>query len=123
MQPRIVRGQRHQRGQVAAGGAARDGDEREIAALRSDVAPDPGERPFDGERTLKMFEEAGFTGALSSLPTTERVTWPAAEGFPDATFDHVFVKGIEIKTVRVPQAFGNCSDHRPVVVDLQDAQP
>jgi endonuclease/exonuclease/phosphatase (EEP) superfamily protein YafD len=70
-----------------------------------------------------MFEKAGFTSALASLPRAETITWPAADGFPDATFDHILVKGIQVKSVLVPRAFDNCSDHRPVVVDLADCPP
>jgi endonuclease/exonuclease/phosphatase family metal-dependent hydrolase len=86
--------------------------------VAGDFNTDPSQRQFDGERTLKMFEEAGFTWVMASLSATDRITWPAAEGFPDAMFDHVFVKGIQIKSVVVPRNFDNCSDHRPVVVDL-----
>jgi hypothetical protein len=81
---------------------------------------DPDSPQFSGERTLKMFQDAGFEWVLVLLPRGERITWPAAEGFPDATFDHVLVKGIQVKSVLVPRAFANCSDHRPVVVDLVD---
>lgn len=86
--------------------------------VAGDFNTDPSQRQFQGERTLRLFEEAGFSWVLGSLPATERITWPAAEGFPDATFDHFFVKGIQVKSVHVPRTFGNCSDHRPVVVDL-----
>jgi endonuclease/exonuclease/phosphatase family metal-dependent hydrolase len=93
----------------------------ELAVLvAGDFNTDPGQRQFEGERTLKMFEVAGFTWALASLSAMDRITWPAAEGFPDATFDHVLVKGIQVKSVVVPRTFGSCSDHRPVVVDLVD---
>jgi endonuclease/exonuclease/phosphatase family metal-dependent hydrolase len=69
--------------------------------VAGDFNTDPGQRQFEGERTLKMFEKAGFTSALASLPRAETITWPAADGFPDATFDHVLVKGIQVKSVLV----------------------
>jgi endonuclease/exonuclease/phosphatase family metal-dependent hydrolase len=37
----------------------------------------------------------------------------------DATFDHVLVKGIKVRAVVVPKGYEACSDHRPVVVDLE----
>ena len=74
---------------------------------------------ISGERTVRMFQEAGFEWALGTLPRAERITWPAAEGFPDATFDHVLVNGIRVRAVMVPKGYEGCGDHRPVVVEVE----
>lgn len=87
--------------------------------MAGDFNTDPDSLQFEGEATLKMFREAGFEWVLGSLPRAERITWLAADGFPDATFDHVFVKGIRVRAVIVPVGYDRCSDHRPVVVDLE----
>ena len=87
--------------------------------VAGDFNTDPDSPQFGGERTVKMFQEAGFEWALASLPRVKRITWPAADGFPDATFDHVLTKGIKVRAVVVPVGYDRCSDHRPVVVDLE----
>ena len=87
--------------------------------VAGDFNTDPDSAQFSGERTVRMFQEAGYERALGSLPRAERITWPAADGFPDATFDHVLTKGIKVRAVVVPTGYEGCSDHRPVVVDLE----
>jgi endonuclease/exonuclease/phosphatase family metal-dependent hydrolase len=87
--------------------------------IGGDFNTDPGRPQFAGELTVKMFREAGFEWVLGTLPQAERITWPAADGYPDAVFDHVLTKGIKVRAVMVPKGYEGCSDHRPVVVDVE----
>ena len=87
--------------------------------IAGDFNTDPDSQQFAGEQTLRMFQAAGFEWALGSLTRKERITWPAADGFPDAAFDHILTKGVVVRAVVVPKGFEQCSDHRPVVVDLE----
>ena len=64
-------------------------------------------------------KEAGFEWALQQLPERKRVTWPSDGRYPDATFDHLFVRGLRVSQIAIP-SYDRASDHRPVVVDLVD---
>jgi hypothetical protein len=48
--------------------------------IGGDFNTDPDCPQFAGEQTVKMFQEAGFDWGLGTLPQTERITWPAADG-------------------------------------------
>jgi endonuclease/exonuclease/phosphatase family metal-dependent hydrolase len=87
--------------------------------IAGDFNTDPDAAQFSGERTIPMLLEAGFASAHSGLPKSERITWPSNGRYPDATFDFVFSKGLEVKRVEVPATFDAYSDHRPVVVDFR----
>jgi hypothetical protein len=51
---------------------------------------------FATERTLDAFADAGYQNGFEGLALSERVTHPANHGFPDATFDFIFAKGLEV---------------------------
>src|SRR6266403_6186345 len=64
---------------------------------------------FAAERTLDSLADAGYQNGFEGLPLSERVTRPGSHGFPDATFDYVFAKGL---TASQPTATRtNASDH------------
>jgi endonuclease/exonuclease/phosphatase family metal-dependent hydrolase len=65
---------------------------------------------FAAERTLDSLVDAG-------LPLSERVTHPGTHGFPDATFDFIFTKGLTASQPTIPHS--NASDHWPVTRDLR----
>jgi endonuclease/exonuclease/phosphatase family metal-dependent hydrolase len=67
---------------------------------------------FAAERTLDSLADAGYESGFESLPLPERVTHPGTRGFPDATFDYVFAKGLTALQPTVTQS--NASDHWPV---------
>ena len=50
--PGLVRGERHHRGEVAAGGAAGDADQVRVAAVLGDVLAHPGERALAVDQVL-----------------------------------------------------------------------
>jgi endonuclease/exonuclease/phosphatase (EEP) superfamily protein YafD len=64
---------------------------------------------FAAERTLDCLADAGYRNGFEGLPLLERVTHPGTHGFPDATFDYVFAKGLTASEPTVAHA--NASDH------------
>ena len=67
---------------------------------------------FSAERTLDSLTSAGYQNGFEGLPLSERVTHPGTHGFPDATFDFIFAKGLMALQSTVTQT--NASDHWPV---------
>jgi endonuclease/exonuclease/phosphatase family metal-dependent hydrolase len=67
---------------------------------------------FAAERTLDSLADAGYQSGFEGLPLSGRVTHPGTHGFPDATFDYVFGKGLTASQPTVAHA--NASDHWPV---------
>jgi hypothetical protein len=49
---------------------------------------------FAKERTLDALADAGYRNGFEGLPLAQRVTHPGTHGFPDATFDFIFAKGL-----------------------------
>jgi endonuclease/exonuclease/phosphatase family metal-dependent hydrolase len=80
---------------------------------------------FRLEKTLSLLTDAGFVWGWKDVPFAERVTLPSKPStnpqflpFPDACFDHVYVKGATVAKAWTVQVPGEPSDHRPVLVDL-----
>jgi endonuclease/exonuclease/phosphatase family metal-dependent hydrolase len=71
---------------------------------------------FAAERTLDSLVDAGYRNGFEGLPLPERVTHPGTHGFPDATFDLIFAKGLTTSQPTVAHA--NASDHWPVTRDF-----
>jgi endonuclease/exonuclease/phosphatase family metal-dependent hydrolase len=67
---------------------------------------------FAAERTLDSLADAGYRNGFEGLPLSERVTYSGTHGFPDATFDFIFAKGLTAPQPTVAHA--NASDHWPV---------
>jgi endonuclease/exonuclease/phosphatase family metal-dependent hydrolase len=67
---------------------------------------------FTAERTLDSLADAGYQNGFKGLALSERVTHPGSHGFPDATFDFIFAKGLTMLQPTVTQT--NASDHWPV---------
>jgi endonuclease/exonuclease/phosphatase (EEP) superfamily protein YafD len=72
---------------------------------------------FAAERTLDSLAVAGYQSGFEGLPLPERVTHPGTHGFPDATFDYVFAKGLMASPPAVIQS--DASDHLPVTRDFR----
>jgi endonuclease/exonuclease/phosphatase family metal-dependent hydrolase len=73
---------------------------------------------FISERTLELFEAAGFSDAMAGLPLARRITHPRRGRYPDATFDYILVKGA--KAGAPPEILKSVvSDHMPVTLDLK----
>jgi len=71
---------------------------------------------FAEERTLDALAAAGFQSGFEELPLAQRVTHPGTHGFPDATFDFIFAKGLAGSQPTIIQT--NASDHWPVTRDF-----
>ena len=69
------------------------------------------------ERTFPLMHKAGFFWTFEGVPFERRVTCPAKGRYPDACFDHIFVKGLG-RPVAAPLVKIGGSDHLPVAVDL-----
>jgi endonuclease/exonuclease/phosphatase family metal-dependent hydrolase len=67
---------------------------------------------FAAERTLDSLADAGYRNGFEGLALSERVTHPGTHGFPDATFDFIFAKGLTASRPTVART--NASDHWPV---------
>ena len=72
---------------------------------------------FASEKTLSFLGNERFQNAFAGVPLSQRVTHPANHGYPDATFDYLFGKNIEIgKAFATPT---EVSDHWPVTCDFR----
>jgi endonuclease/exonuclease/phosphatase family metal-dependent hydrolase len=67
---------------------------------------------FAAERTLDSLADAGYRNGFEGLPLSERVTHPGNHGFPDATFDFEFAKGLTASQPSITRS--TASDHWPV---------
>jgi endonuclease/exonuclease/phosphatase family metal-dependent hydrolase len=72
---------------------------------------------FAAERTLNSLADAGYQNGFEGLALSERETHPGTHGFPDATFDFIFAKGLAASQPTVAHA--NASDHWPVTRDFR----
>ena len=72
---------------------------------------------FAAERTLDSLADAAYQNGFEKLPLPGRVTHPGTHGFPDATFDFVFAKGLTASQPSI--AHSNASDHWPVTRDFR----
>jgi endonuclease/exonuclease/phosphatase family metal-dependent hydrolase len=71
---------------------------------------------FAMEKTLKLLGNGRFQNSFAGFPLKLRVTHPANHGYPDATFDYLFGKNLEVgKAFSTPT---EVSDHWPVTCDF-----
>jgi len=72
---------------------------------------------FAEERTLDALANAGYQNGFEGLSLAQRVTHPGTHGFPDATFDFIFAKGLTASQPVVTQT--NASDHWSVTRNIR----
>jgi len=72
---------------------------------------------FAAERTLDSPADAGYQNGFEGLPLGQRVTHPGTHGFPDATFDFIFAKGLTASPPSITRT--TASDHWPVTRDFR----
>lgn len=70
------------------------------------------------DTTLIKIEKEGFFWSFAGIPPEQRVTVPSKGRYPDACFDHIYVRGLG-KPVALVLKNLHGSDHLPVAVDLQ----
>jgi len=71
------------------------------------------------ERTLALFQDAGFHDGWEGVPFAERVTWPGRGRFGDACFDYLLTRGLGEVRAEVMKGWERLSDHRPVRLLIQ----
>ncbi len=67
--------------------------------------------------TLRKIEDSGFFWTFEGIPLEHRVTVPRKGSYPDACFDHIYVRALGTPVASVLKNTPG-SDHFPVVVDL-----
>jgi endonuclease/exonuclease/phosphatase (EEP) superfamily protein YafD len=72
---------------------------------------------FATERTLDSLADAGYQNGFEGLALSQRVTHPGTHGFPDATFDFIFAKGLTALQPTITRT--NASDHWSVTRDFR----
>ena len=69
------------------------------------------------ESTLRRFRQQGFAWPFDGVPLADRITIPGGSRYPDACFDHFFLKGLGTPVARVMRE-AEGSDHKPVLVEV-----
>jgi endonuclease/exonuclease/phosphatase family metal-dependent hydrolase len=69
------------------------------------------------DTTLIKIEKAGFFWTFEGIPLAHRITIPGKGRYPDACFDHIYVRGLGRPAAQVLANTAG-SDHFPVVVDF-----
>jgi len=92
------------------------GQDFEAVIVAGDFNTNKDQMDFASEKTLQTFEENGFTSGYENLQLSERVTHPRKGGYPDTTFDYIFVKGSKEEPLRPSILKSGVSDHLPVTL-------
>lgn len=91
---------------------------RESVAVAGDFNTSKEQVNLAGDTTLIKIEKAGFFWAFAGIPLEHRITVPGKGRYPDACFDHIYVRDLGKPAAAVLKDTPG-SDHFPVVVDLQ----
>lgn len=86
--------------------------------VAGDLNTDPWRDEFESEKTMGIFEKAGFRNHLAELPPGRRATHPNRR-HGDSTLDYILSKGFE--SARIPYIEPGCdiSDHLAVFTVLR----
>lgn len=81
------------------------------------------DQQFASETTLRGLMDKGFEWNWRGVPISARITLPPTGDFPPACFDHIFVRGGNIRKAWVVFTSPQSSDHRPAMatIDLPPA--
>ena len=74
------------------------------------------------EKTLQGLLAVGFHWPFVGVPLEDRITIPGGGRYPDACFDHFFLKNLGTPTARV-ERWVRGSDHWPVILDFATVLP
>jgi endonuclease/exonuclease/phosphatase family metal-dependent hydrolase len=72
---------------------------------------------FISEHTLPMLTDSGYHNCFNGIPLERRITWNANGQYADATFDYIFVKGMNF-TKPVLTIHSDFSDHQGVLCTI-----
>ena len=78
--------------------------------------PDSPTGQSKGERTFGFLRKAGFSWGYEGIDHPNRITCPAKDRYPAASFDHFWTRGLAKPLASVHQS--TASDHLPVVIDV-----
>ena len=78
--------------------------------------PDSPTGQSKGERTFGFLRKAGFSWGYEGIDHPNRITCPAKDRYPAASFDHFWTRGLAKPLASVHQS--KASDHLPVVIDV-----
>lgn len=78
--------------------------------------PDSPGAASPAERSFPLLRKQGFWWTFAGLEHPDRITCPRKGKYPDASFDHIWTKGLGKSVASVVKAEG--SDHLPVVVEV-----
>ncbi len=82
-----------------------------------DFNTSPEQAEQTGDTSLTKMGQAGFFWSFEGMPLKDRITIPGGGRYPDACFDHLYLRNLGRPAAWVlKDALG--SDHFPVVVDI-----
>lgn len=81
----------------------------------------PDDPRFKDEKSTSQLTDAGFSWIWQNIPTTERITLPPDSRFPAASFDHIFYRGLKMKSASVVLTSATSSDHRAIRAEFESA--
>src|SRR5205823_2983397 len=79
----------------------------------------PDDSRFADETTTSNLRDDGFSWCWENIPFARRITLPADKLFPEACFDHIFVRNAKINSARVIQTSRRSSDHNAIFAEVR----
>jgi endonuclease/exonuclease/phosphatase family metal-dependent hydrolase len=91
----------------------------EAVIVAGDFNTNKDQIDFSSEKTLKIFEENGFSSGFENIQLSNRTTFPPKGSYPPATFDYIFAKGFLDQNSHPRITNKPVSDHMPVTRNLK----
>jgi endonuclease/exonuclease/phosphatase family metal-dependent hydrolase len=85
--------------------------------IAGDFNTDPIDPRFASEQTFKVLRAAGFEWSWENIPAPERVTLPAKDRYPGASFDGFLVRGAQVLSCKA-NPIQEVSDHFPAILTI-----
>jgi endonuclease/exonuclease/phosphatase family metal-dependent hydrolase len=87
-----------------------------VTVIAGDFNTDPTDSRFASEQTFTLLRQK-FEWTWENVPLAERVTLPARDRYPDASFDGFLVRGARVVSC-LPVRIQGVSDHFPAIVRI-----
>lgn len=97
---------------------SRYGERLKRVVVAGDFNTNEDDDAFVSEATLRSFYGAHFRTCFRGWRKHQRITHPALNGYPDATFDYILYRGFGNGVARKITVGQPISDHNPVCVRL-----
>ena len=107
---------------VVRGLGEKYGDKKLMVLVGGDFNTSEDDLAYVSESTLRSFYGAHFRSGFRDLKKHQRITHPAANGYPDATLDYILYRGFERIVGRKIYPAGGVSDHNLVALRLAVAR-